>query len=81
MIENSIEEFKIRSCPLCNKKHTLKLDIFRDILPNDINKDVRVPEFKKIKIGVICPVKKDAFEMDIMLQEDIYSKIKKIRRG
>ncbi len=79
MIKNSIEEFKINKCPKCNKKHNLKIDVYRDIIPIDINK-VRVPEFKKINISVICPIKKEKFYMDIMIQEDDFSRLIKLKR-
>ena len=80
MKKNSIEEFNIQSCPLCNKKHLLKVEVERDILENDINKDVRVPVFKKIMVPVICPDTNQSFDMDLYLQEDVYSLVKKIRK-
>lgn len=80
MIKNSIEEFKINKCKICGKKHNLRIDVYRNIIPVDMNK-VRVPEFKKINIKVICPVKKEEFNMEIMIQEDEFSKIIKLKRG
>ncbi len=80
MIQNKIEEFKINRCPSCGNKHNLPIDVFRNILPNNINKDIRVPIFKKINIKVTCPISKTDFYMDIMIQEDEFSKIVKLRR-
>lgn len=74
MIKNKIEEFKINKCSQCSKKHNLKIDVYRDIIPVDINK-VRVPIFNKININVICPVTKKKFNMDIMIQEDEFSRV------
>jgi len=80
MLKASLEEFNIQSCPLCNKKHLLKVEVFRDILKNDLNKDIRVPVFKKIYAPVICPNTNKKFNMDLYLQEDVYSIVKKIKR-
>lgn len=80
MIESSIEEFNIQSCPVCTRKHILKVEVIRDILENDINRDVRVPVFKKIAVPVICPNTNKKFDMDLYLQEDVYSLVKKIRK-
>ena len=80
MQKNNIEEFNIQSCPLCSKKHLLKVEVVRNILENDINKDVRVPIFKKILVPVICPDTNRVFDMDLYLQEDVYSLVKKIRK-
>ncbi|HOJ64664.1 MAG TPA: hypothetical protein PLE45_09610 [Spirochaetota bacterium] len=79
MIKNQIEEFKINKCPQCNKKHNLKIDVYRDIIPVDINR-VRVPVFNKINVPVICPVKKNKFNIDIMIQEDEFSRVIKLKR-
>ncbi|HOF01361.1 MAG TPA: hypothetical protein PK385_03770 [Spirochaetota bacterium] len=80
MIQSGLEDFKINKCPICGRKHLLTVDVYRDYIPNDINKDVRVPEFRKVKINVVCPRNNEKFGMEIMLQEDVYSKITKIRR-
>lgn len=81
MLKSSFEEFNIQSCPLCAKKHLLKVEVFRDILQNDINKDVRVPVFKKVFVPVTCPSTNKNFNMDLYLQEDVYSLVKKIKRA
>ncbi|OHD13127.1 MAG: hypothetical protein A2086_10180 [Spirochaetes bacterium GWD1_27_9] len=80
MIKNNIEEFNINECPLCKKKHILKVDVYRDILPNNLNKDVRVPEFKRIPVTVFCPKTKLRFNMEIYIQEDKFSTLIKIKR-
>lgn len=78
MIESGIEDFRINKCPVCGLPHIVKIDVFRDILPNDINKDIRVPEFKKIKLNIICPTEDIVFNTEIHIQEDVYSKIIKL---
>lgn len=80
MIENRIEEFQINNCPLCGKNHNLRIDVYRDILPNDIDQDVRVPEFKQLSLRLICPHKDEIFSRELLIQEDVYSLIKKLRR-
>lgn len=80
MIENSIEEFQINNCPLCGKNHNLRIDVYRDMLPNDIDQDIRVPEFKQISLRLICPVKDEIFGRELLIQEDIYSRLIKLRR-
>ena len=80
MLKNKVESFQIHHCPLCDGDHPLDLDVYREILPNDPDKDVRVPEFKKIHLELICPVKKDTFSTHILIQEDCYSKVIKLRR-
>lgn len=80
MIKNKIEIFQINQCSLCQQKHVIKLDIYRDIIPNDKNKDIRIPEFKKVPIRLECPVKKAVFTADIYISEDKFSKIIKIKK-
>lgn len=80
MIANKIEDFTIKKCPVCGNSHHLKVDVFRDELPNDFDKDIRVPEMRKINVRVICPAVKDIFTMDLFFQEDKFSKIIKLRR-
>lgn len=80
MIENKIEEFHLNNCPECGGGHIVKIDVYRDILPNDINKDIRVPEMKQVDVHVICPQTTKSFGTNIMYQEDVYSKVIKLRR-
>jgi hypothetical protein len=58
----------------------VKIDVYRDILPNDINKDIRVPLMKQVDVHVICPKTEKSFQTNIMYQEDVYSKVVKLRR-
>lgn len=80
MIENKIETFSIKSCPQCGSGHFVDIDVYRDILPNDMNKDVRVPEFHKVAVNLRCPDEDSTFTIDLFIQEDVYSKIVKLRR-
>lgn len=80
MQKSAVEEFNIQSCPICGKKHLLRVEIVRNILENDLNKDIRVPVFKKVKVPVLCPETEKQFDMDLYLQEDVYSLVKKIRK-
>lgn len=80
MIKNGIEEFQINNCPLCGKNHNLRIDVYRDMQPNDMDQDIRVPEFKKVELRLICPQTEDIFTRELLIQEDVYSKIIKLRR-
>ena len=78
MIESAIESFKIGKCPVCGGSHNLNIRVYRDILENDINKDVRVPIMKNVMVDIKCPTTDSLFDMDLMIQEDVYSKIVKL---
>ena len=78
MIESAIESFKIGKCPVCGESHILNIRVYRDILENDINKDVRVPIMKNVMVDIKCPETDSLFDMDLMIQEDVYSKIVKL---
>ncbi|MBP5448687.1 MAG: hypothetical protein J6Y01_01070 [Spirochaetales bacterium] len=78
MIESAIESFKIGKCPVCGESHILNIRVYRDILENDINKDVRVPIMKNVMVDIKCPTTDSLFDMDLMIQEDVYSKIVKL---
>lgn len=78
MVESGIEEFRISKCPICGKPHVVKIDVRREIISNDMNKDIRVPEFKKINLDIICPIEDITFNTELIIQEDIYSKIVKL---
>lgn len=78
MIESTIEDFRINNCPICDKSHIVKINVYRDMQPNDINKDIRVPEFKKFSLNIICPIKNIPFNSEIHIQEDKYSLIQKL---
>lgn len=80
MIENRIEKFHLNNCPECGGAHVVKIDVYRDILPNDINKDIRVPLMKQVDVHVICPKTEKSFQTNIMYQEDVYSKVVKLCR-
>ncbi len=80
MLENKIEDFTVNNCPICGGSHIVKIDVYRDILPNDINKDIRVPEMKQLELNIICPENNEAFPMNLMFQEDVYSKVVKLRK-
>ena len=80
MIENGIEKFHLNNCPECGGAHVVKIDVYRDILPNDINKGIRVPLMKQVDVHVICPKTEKSFQTNIMYQEDVYSKVVKLCR-
>ncbi|HBD96229.1 MAG: hypothetical protein A2015_01985 [Spirochaetes bacterium GWF1_31_7] len=78
MIESGIEDFRINKCPVCGLPHTVKIDVHRNMIANDMNKDIRVPEFKKINLDIICPTEEINFNTEMYIQEDFYSKIIKL---
>ncbi|MCG8568793.1 MAG: hypothetical protein MJB14_01515 [Spirochaetes bacterium] len=80
MIQSKIEDFHIKDCPHCGKNHHLKVSVFREILPNNMDNDIRVPEYKKINLDIICPQTKQQFNREILIQEDRYSRIIKLKR-
>ena len=78
MIKSAIESFKKVTCPVCGASHILHIRVYRDILENDINKDVRVPIMKNVMTDIKCPATDSLFDMDLMIQEDVYSMIVKL---
>lgn len=80
MLKSAIETYNINNCPVCGKKHTLDIEVFRDLIPNNPDKDIRVPIFREVPLRILCPVEGIRFQLDMMMQEDIYCKIIKLRR-
>jgi hypothetical protein len=80
MLEEKQEEFHIGACPRCNEKHLLKIIVSRELKQIDSTK-IRVPEFRKISVELICPTTEKVFKNELYIQEDKFAVIKKISRG
>lgn len=80
MIKNRVEDFTVSSCPVCKNAHIVKIDVYRNVLPNDLNKDIRVPIIKHVNVNVLCPVQNRPFTAEILIQEDVFSKIVQLKK-